>query len=105
METDFVEVLEPVSAVDSEAIVELRGLFARLPAGKTSGPSGASREHYLHLPNHLLFGVRLLVNRILAGMDPAETRRGVITPLMKYARRFRPVTLLEVLHKACMARV
>ena len=104
MATDFAAVLVPVSAVNSEAIVELRGLFARLPAGKTSGPSGASREQYLHLPGHLLLRLRPLVNRVLAGTAPAETRRSLLTPLMKDARRFRPVTLLEVLYKACMAR-
>ena len=43
METDFVEVLAPVSAVDSEAIVELRGLFARLPAEDERPIRGLSR--------------------------------------------------------------
>ena len=81
-------------------------MFRRPPPGKTSGSSGVSRGNYLHLPDQLLLRLRpLMINRILAGSAPDATRLGVIAPLIKNNRRFRPVALLGVLPKVCMARV
>ena len=81
-------------------------MFRRPPPGKTSESSGVSRGNYLHLPDQLLLRLRpLMINRILAGSAPDATRLGVIAPLIKNNRRFRPVALLGVLPKVCMARV
>jgi hypothetical protein len=84
---------------------ELRKMFMRMPSGKTGGPSGATREHYIHLPDFMLTKLVPLVERIYLGQAPDRLRLGVISPLLKNDFKYRPVTLLESLWKCCMTRV
>jgi hypothetical protein len=92
--------LEPPSTAN-----ELRQMFMRMPSGKTGGPSGATREHYIHLPDFMLVKLLPLVERIFSGQAPDRLRLGVIAPLLKSDSKYRPVTLLESLWKCCMTRV
>ena len=84
---------------------DVRAMFKRMPPGKTSGYSGAAREHYLWAPDSMLEKLIPIIQLILDGDAPDITKLGVITPLPKTTTTFRPVTLLEVLLKSVTAHV
>jgi hypothetical protein len=98
--TAIIKCLEPPTSAE-----ELRKMFMRMPSGKTGGPSGTTREHYVHLPDFMLGKLLPLVRRIFEGQSPDRLRLGVISPLLKNDHKYRPVTLLEPLWKCCMTRV
>ena len=98
---DFAAVLTHVANLD-----ELREMIRRMPAGKTGGPAGITREHLLALPDHVLGLFLPIANSILDGTCTDALKLGTIVPLAKAeAGKFRPVTLLHPLWKAVMMRV
>jgi hypothetical protein len=78
----------------------LRAMLKRCPPNKTGGPSGLTREHFLHLPDEILRCFLPFVNKLLDGEAPTALKLGTIVPMVKDAQRYRPITLLETLYKA-----
>jgi hypothetical protein len=74
---------------------ELRAMLKRSPPNKTGGPSGLTREHFLHLPDEILRCFVPFVNELLDGKAPMAIKLGIIVPMVKDAQRYRPITLLE----------
>ena len=85
--------------------VELRQALRRCQPGKCGGASGITREHLLHLPDSALEHFVPIINTIIDGSCANRFKLGVIVPLLKDERRYRPVTLLESLWKAAMTRI
>ena len=97
---DFMSIQAPF--VD---VADLRAAIRRMQPGKTGGFGGITREHLLNLPDDILSLFLPFANSILDGTCPQEFKLGIIVPLSKDERRFRPVTLLGPLWKAVMTRV
>ena len=61
-------------------VTELRDAIKRCPTGKSGGPSGVSREHFLHMPTEILQRFVPLVNDMLDGRTPEALKRGTMPP-------------------------
>jgi hypothetical protein len=60
---------------------------------------GLTREHLSHAPDEIKQWILELTADIFAGLSPSVLKLGVVAPLPKDAKRFRPVTLLEPITK------
>jgi hypothetical protein len=58
------------------------------------GLMGVTREHLSHAPREIKEWIIELTGGILAGLPPSILKLGVVAPLPKDDKRFRPVTLL-----------
>ena len=86
-----------------ESVGELRAALQVMDKGKT-GQSHAV-EQLLHLNDCLLEPWLHVTSMFFEGEIVDEMNLGVVSPLPKNEKDFRPVTLLEPLHKCCMATV
>ena len=96
----FKTILAPITDA-----TELREALRRCKPGKCGGSSGITREHLLYLPDSALSHFIDIANTIINGSCTTRFKLGVIIPLLKDDRRYRPVTLLETIWKTAMTRV
>ena len=80
---DFLQVLSFGGTAD-----EIRAIFRALPAGKTGGALGATREHFVYAPDEILLHFAPIIDAIFKGKSPDMLRLGVISPLTKSGGRF-----------------
>ena len=86
-------------------ITELREMFNTMKPNRTSGPSGKCREHFLHAPDNILEAILPIVNDMLEGNYPDNTKMGALSAKHKDLHRFRPICLLEVIYRAVDSRI
>ena len=80
-------------------IDDLHKSLMLMPSTSTGGMMGLTREHLSHAPDEIKRWILELTGDIFAGLSPSVLKLGVVAPLPKDAKRFRPVTLLEPITK------
>ena len=80
-------------------IDDLHKSLMLMPSASTGGMMGLTREHLSHAPDEIKRWILELTGGIFAGLSPSVLKLGVVAPLPKDAKRFRPVTLLEPITK------
>ena len=85
----FMRALDPIKDV-----VEFRAMIQRMQPSKSGGFSRTTREHLLYAPDNVLALFIPIANLIIEGKCSERMKLGIISPLVKDAKRYRPVTLL-----------
>ena len=80
-------------------IDDLHKSLMLMPSTSIGGMMGLTREHLSHAPDEIKQWILELTGGIFAGLSPSVLKLGVVAPIPKDAKRFRPVTLLEPITK------
>ena len=78
---------------------DLHKALMLMPSTSTGGMMGVTREHLSHAPREIKEWIIELTGDIFVGLSPSILKLGVVAPLPKDSKRFRPVTLLEPITK------
>ena len=84
---------------------EVHAMFMALPNDKASGHDGATAEHFKHAPQAYHEALLPVINGMIDGNFPDETKLGVIVPTSKNKERFRPLHLLQIIYRAVDHRI